>query len=135
VLQRNGKLYGALNALEDSDSKCWNSDQGDNQFFVMKFGRPVQVQEVKIQFQAGFASEIIRVHALAGGVWSEVDELEPEDALGLQSFVLEDPKECSEFRLEFEDCKDFYGRITVYTIQTWGHECSRDAGGTPADSK
>lgn len=128
MLQRNGKLYGAQNALEDSDSKCWNSDQGENQFYVIKFGRSVRVKEVKVEFQAGFASEIMTVQALSSGAWSEVDELEPKDALGLQGFLLEKPVECTEIRLEFEECKDFYGRITVYRIQAWGHEVKRMEG-------
>lgn len=127
VLQKNGKLYGAANALEDSDSKCWNSDQGENQSYVIKFGRSVRVKELKIQFQAGFSSEFIKVQVPStGGNWEEVDELEPQDSLGLQIFSLEEPTLCSELRLDFEDCKDFYGRITVYKIQAWGDQLDAD---------
>lgn len=123
MLQNNGKLYGAQTALEDSDSRCWNSNQGEHQFYIVKFGRAVKVVEIKLQFQAGFSSEIIRVQVpTTDGSWEEVDELEPRDTLGLQTFLLEKPAECSELRLEFEDFKDFYGRITIYRIQAWGQE-------------
>ena len=123
VLQNNGKQYGALNALEDSDNRCWNSDPGENQFYVIKFGRPVEVLQLKIQFQAGFSSEIIIVQVSSGdGNWDTVDEIEPLDTLGLQGFPLEKPAECSELRLDFVDFKDFYGRITAYRIQAWGNE-------------
>lgn len=123
MLQNNGKQYGALNALEDSDKRCWNSDPGENQFYVFKFGRPVEVVELKLQFQAGFSSEIIRVQVSSGdGNWDTIDEIEPLDTLGLQAFSLERPTECSELRLDFVDFKDFYGRITAYRIQAWGNE-------------
>ena len=123
VLQNNGKLYGAINALEDSDYKCWNSDPGDNQFYVIKFGRPVIVVQLKIQFQAGFSSEFISVQTPSeDGNWDTVDEMEPRDTLGIQVFVLDKPTECRELRLDFVDFKDFYGRITVYKIQAWGSE-------------
>lgn len=123
VLRNNGKLYGAQNALEDSDTLCWNSDQGEMQFYIVKFGRSVKVLELRLQFQAGFSSEIMRVKASSGeGIWEEVDDLEPRDTLGLQTFFLEKPAQCSELRLDFEDFKDFYGRITLYKIQVWGHE-------------
>jgi F5/8 type C domain len=125
VLQNNGKLYGAQNGLEDSDTRCWNSDQGDMQFYIVKFGRSVKVLELKLQFQAGFSSEIIKVQVSSGeGTWEEVDELEPRDTLGLQTFQFEKPVECSLLRLDFEDFKDFYGRITLYKIQAWGHEAN-----------
>lgn len=80
--------------------------------------------ELKIQFQAGFSSEIIRVQVPSSGDgnWNTIDELEPRDTLGLQGFVLDKPTECRELRLDFVDFKDFYGRITVYRIQAWGQE-------------
>lgn len=95
------------------------------QFFIVKFGRLVQVLELRLQFQAGFSSDIIRVKVSSGeGICEEVDDLEPRDALGLQTFILEKPAQCSELRLDFEDFKDFYGRMTLYKIQAWGHEAN-----------
>jgi hypothetical protein len=125
VLQRNGKLYGAQNALQDSDLNCWNSDQGEQQFFVLKFGRRVRVACVALQFQAGFSSEIIRLYVLSptsSNDWTEVEELEPNDTLELQTFELEQQVECNDLRLDFEHFKDFYGRITLYRVQVWGYE-------------
>mmetsp|Transcript_17109 Transcript_17109/g.25924 ORF Transcript_17109/g.25924 Transcript_17109/m.25924 type:complete len:145 (+) Transcript_17109:235-669(+) len=122
VLQKNNKLYGAQNALMDNDSNCWNSDQGEKQCFIVKFGRSVSAKKISIEFQAGFSSEFIRVFCKKadGSMWEESDEFEPEDSLELQTFQLPAMVECTELRIDFEDCRDFYGRITVYRIQVWG---------------
>lgn len=131
MLQKNGKLYGALNALEEGDSNCWNSDAGDTQYFVIDFGgRNVTVHELRLQFQAGFSSEICRIEVqttTSDGSWQATEEeLEPSDSLELQSLSLEEPVTCQRMKVTFEDCTDFYGRITVYQLQTWGTEAELD---------
>uniref|UniRef100_A0A7S1D4W3 SUN domain-containing protein n=1 Tax=Cyclophora tenuis TaxID=216820 RepID=A0A7S1D4W3_CYCTE len=139
VLQKNGKLYGPKNALQlDNESSCWNSDAGETQHYTLDFHRVVTVQELKLQFQAGFSAETCRVLAhvdksnnsssisssssssSTNGEWMELGELETPDSLELQSFVLEDTAETSKIRLVFEGCTDFYGRVTLYQIQVWG---------------
>lgn len=118
VLQKNGKLYGAINALNESDTTCWNSDGGESQYYQINFGSPVKIQKIKMQFQAGFSSEIIKVFADG----SELDEeIEPEDALEMQEFDVSECT-CQILKLEFEEFTDFYGRITIYKIQVWGEE-------------
>ena len=83
----------------------------------------VTVEQLKVQFQAGFSSEIIKLQVSSrDGQWETVEELEARDVLGLQVFNLCKPTECSELRLDFQDFLDFYGRITAYRIQAWGHE-------------
>jgi len=124
VLEKKIKLYGPQNALKDSDSNCWNSDQGEQQFLAVKFGRTVSVQKLSVEFQAGFVSELLRVFGKEDddAQWKEIDEFDVEDSLKLQSFEFEEVVKCRELRFEFEDCRDFYGRITVYRLQVWGNE-------------
>jgi len=137
VLQKNNKLYGAQNALIDKDANCWNSDQGEKQFFIIKFGRSVLAQKLCMEFQAGFASEFIRVFFKKKNAsqWEELDEYEPEDSLQLQSFQFKATVECTELRVDFEDCRDFYGRITVYRIQIWGSGEEETTTTTPSEGK
>mmetsp|Transcript_14647 Transcript_14647/g.16759 ORF Transcript_14647/g.16759 Transcript_14647/m.16759 type:complete len:157 (-) Transcript_14647:184-654(-) len=125
ILEKKVKLYGPQNVLKDSDKNCWNSDQGEKQFLVIKFGRTISVQKLCIEFQAGFVSEILRVYGKAdddNAQWKEIDEFDVEDSLQPQIFELEELVKCKELRLEFEECRDFYGRITVYRLQVWGNE-------------
>lgn len=133
MLQRNGKLYGPKNALND-ESSCWNSDAGETQHYTLDFGKTVTVQEIRLQFQAGFTASFCHVETFAapsggGGDdeesgWKRCEELEPEDSLELQSFELETNLETQKLRLVFEDFTDFYGRITLYQVQVWGQEGS-----------
>jgi Sad1 / UNC-like C-terminal len=119
--------------LEDSDIRCWNSNPGDQQYIILKFGRPVRMMEIKIQFQAGFSSEILRLRVSTNNnnnnsnVWKDIEdnELEPEDKLGIQSFPLVDQPQGTDLRIDFLDFRDFYGRIVIYRLQVWGLEVSQ----------
>jgi len=95
----------------------------------VEFKRRVVVHEICLQFQAGFSAEMCRVMLKkpaddgASGEWEDCEEtLEPDDSLELQTFPLELPVDCVGLRLIFEDFCDFYGRITLYQMQAWGHD-------------
>lgn len=145
VLQRNVKIYGPMHALQTKDgSTCWNSDSCHNdakqQSLVIDFQRPVLVNELRFQFQAGFTAETCHVQLLQTTAvddshnhqWVDCwQDLELEDSLELQTFVLTrtirngpQVEVCvgSALKLTFEDFTDFYGRITVYRIEVWGKE-------------
>mmetsp|Transcript_2086 Transcript_2086/g.2863 ORF Transcript_2086/g.2863 Transcript_2086/m.2863 type:complete len:116 (+) Transcript_2086:138-485(+) len=114
-----------MNALQDSDTNCWNSDGGETQWYQIDFQRRVHIRQMKLQFQAGFTSEIVRIRMGGGGNrvnddMKEIDELEPEESLELQEFDVD--AEGQILRLEFEEFADFYGRITIYRLQVWGDE-------------
>jgi hypothetical protein len=112
--------------------------------FVVDFGRQVQPCELLLQFQAGFAAEQIQILLHSGRVgagengdpdgteslWNSIVELEAEDDHDLQVFPLQGddkgattpPLTCQLLKLVFDECTDFYGRITVYQLQVWGYE-------------
>jgi hypothetical protein len=131
VLQKNVKLFGPMNAMVEGSS-CWNSDASEEEkLFLVDFGRAVEIHELRLEFQAGFAAEVCGVQLLVrrrgpqgdndDEEWTGVDELEPKDTHELQSFILK----CSvgtALKLIFDEFKDFYGRVTLYRIEVWGRE-------------
>ena len=74
MLNRNGKQFGPMNALDlDSSSSCWNSEGTSGgggtvlqpQWMQVEFaGRTVRPNAVCVQFQAGFSAESCRVEFL-----------------------------------------------------------------------
>lgn len=138
----NSKLYGAINALDSSDaSSCWNSEgvksgESTASAFTLNFGRVVEVNDLRIQFQGGFVARdcAVSVALQDGGngraEWTELDEapVEAEDTNELQCFDLTDAppskRRCNMLKLEFDESTDFYGRITIYRLEVWGSETS-----------
>ena len=115
-----------MNALNTNDgSSCWNSDSSDKQqHFVIDFKRVVKVQDLRLQFQAGFVSESVKVLLQTpDDKWTDLQELELEDTLDIQIFALKSG-EGTALKLVFDEFTDFYGRITIYRIEVWGLEVS-----------
>jgi len=122
-----------MNALDVDNSKtCWSSngspDGKQESHFTLDFGRDVIPVEVRIQFQAGFIGETLRVFVKQeGDSWKLLAETEVDDDHDLQTFSLEVGQEqtrlkTNSLRLVFDDCTDFYGRVTLYQVQIWGFE-------------
>lgn len=138
ILNRNSKLYGPRNALEITNaSSCWNSDAatsgGDSSIsFTVDFGRIVEVRELRIQFQGGFVGEECILYTgpsrnSSSIEWNELDfPVEPEDTNELQQFDLTEvaakQRTCGAVKIDFESSTDFYGRVTIYRLEVWGHE-------------
>ncbi len=139
VLQKNSKLYGPMNALDlDVSTSCWNSDGSPNgkqsSHYILDFGRLVEPQELRIQFQAGFISEQLQLFWQDESSWKSLVEVEVEDDHDLQTFSLLDVIKMTSvqtraLKLVFDDCTDFYGRVTVYQLQIWGCEIATHADG------
>lgn len=129
MLERNVKVYGPMNALNTSDaSSCWNSDSCDANKphqLLIDFRRSVLVQELRLQFQAGFVAENIqvKVQKQPNQEWVDLLELEVDDTLEMQTFPLKNT-ETTALKLLFHEFTDFYGRITIYQVQVWGKEVS-----------
>lgn len=123
VLQRNTKLYGPKNALDlESDSTCWNSEGiegSSSHYFELDFLQPIRLQELRLQFQAGFVARSCRVHVTQEGQFEEVHTAEFDDVHAVQSRRVATVT-ASRVRLVFEDFTDFYGRIIVYRLEVWG---------------
>ena len=132
VLQKNTKLYGPMNALDlDSSTSCWNSDGSPSgkrsSHYIIEFGRAVEPVELRIQFQAGFVAEKLQVlsQQQQDSTWRPIIELEVDDDHDLQVFTLDSSGSTvgtNALKLVFDECTDFYGRVTVYQLQIWGYE-------------
>jgi len=130
ILQKNTKLYGPMNALKtEEESSCWNSDSchdDQQQYLLLDFRRPVYVQTLKIEFQAGFIAETCAVQLQTSDkTWIDLEELELEDNHDMQEFALaKETTMGTALKLVFEEFTDFYGRVTIYRIEVWGKEAS-----------
>mmetsp|Transcript_97636 Transcript_97636/g.281775 ORF Transcript_97636/g.281775 Transcript_97636/m.281775 type:complete len:140 (-) Transcript_97636:20-439(-) len=130
VLQKNSRLYGAANALDlENTTSCWNSDGSpsgkERSHFIIDFGRLVQPKELRIQFQAGFVAESLAVFWLDGSSWKSLTDEEVDDDHDLQTFSFPEPGcdfQTTSLKFVFDECTDFYSRVTVYQLQVWGLE-------------
>jgi len=146
ILNNNGRLYGANNALDyQNESSCWNSDgQADGNTehsFIVNFHRSVKVSSIGLQFQGGFVPEECTLFAIkhqstlgnasssSSNDWVEIQDafIEPENINTLQMFQLnecqqEDSLTCVAIKLLFSSSTDFYGRIILYKIVVYGDE-------------
>jgi hypothetical protein len=123
-----------MNALDyQNATTCWNSEGSSSGklscSYMLDFGRVVQPLELRMQFQAGFAAEEVAVFSLIGTAWVPTVELEADDDHDMQSFPLQENKTSDApatkaIKLVFDECTDFYGRVTIYKLQVWGYEVS-----------
>lgn len=120
-----------MNALNIHDgSTCWNSDacsDNEQQYLLLDFRRPVHVESLKIEFQAGFIAEECTVMLqTSSDEWIVLKDLEPKDNHDFQTFSLEKGRETkgTALKLVFDEFTDFYGRVTIYRIEVWGKEAS-----------
>jgi hypothetical protein len=149
VLQKNAKLYGPRNVLDyHNPLSCWNSEgspQGSavENWLRIDFGRSVQICELRIQFQAGFVAETMAIWALLANnnnnnnndndeeKFVKLSEEEVEDNHDVQSFLLlssattRATTTTTAIKLVFDECTDFYGRITIYQLQVMGYETDK----------
>lgn len=134
VLQKNTKVYGPMNALDlDSSTSCWNSDGSPtgkhSSHYILEFGRVVEPRELRIQFQAGFVAEKLTVLShQQDSTWLAITELEVDDDHDLQVFSIASSGSnvgTTALKLVFDECTDFYGRVTVYQLQIWGFETTK----------
>lgn len=94
---------------------------------MLDFGRIVQPSKLMIQFQAGFVGEELQVFYQDETNWKPLIEIEADDDHDLQEFDLFDEQSpdtpsTSALKISFRECTDFYGRVTIYQLQVWGHE-------------
>uniref|UniRef100_A0A7R9WR12 F5/8 type C domain-containing protein n=1 Tax=Craspedostauros australis TaxID=1486917 RepID=A0A7R9WR12_9STRA len=130
ILQRNPKVNGPKHALDyEKESSCWNSDgvkSGETPkplHFIVDFGRSVRATQIRIQFQAGFVAEEVAIEYQTESGWqTAMEEEELEDTHEMQTIDLESEVVCRAIKLNLDEFKDFYGRVTVYQLQVWGHE-------------
>ena len=102
------------------------------------FGRSVVPTRVGIQFQAGFAAEEVTVmvfkseegDATSSQAWEKIDDFEVEDDHEMQFLDLVEDGNAEKIpesgttaiKLIFDECTDFYGRVTIYQLKVFGRE-------------
>jgi hypothetical protein len=99
-------------------------------FLSIEFGRVVEPVEVAIQqFQPGFVAQELTITKLdsIGEDWIQVSEFEVQDGHEVQSFSLtgsikEDYIMTTALKLVFDECTNFYGRVTLYKLQVWAEK-------------
>lgn len=131
MLNRDAKQFGKKHLFDADEETCWNSDQGTPQFVVVDFAEPKRVKEIRIRFQGGFVGGDCQFQATRNGSdFETIAPFYPEDSNKLQSFPIAasaastaaaDPEEeFSKFRILFGSSTDFFGRITIYTLDIIG---------------
>lgn len=127
-----------MNALDKKSDAAWKSAPSEERnplaYYEIYFQQPVNVRELRIQFQGGFVGTECTVfkknHNIGdseGGKWEEFEDLfvDPVETNEVQVFPAEEA-ESEEFfsalRIEFERSTDFYGRIVIYSFEVWGYE-------------
>jgi hypothetical protein len=115
---------------------CWNSDGSpsgkQSSQYTLDFGRIVEPTELRIQFQAGFIGEELQVFWQDGSAWKSFVEVEVDDDHDVQNFSLLETNsgiQTRALKLVFDECTDFYGRVTVYQLQVWGFEVLAESEG------
>ena len=130
VLKRNTPLYGPKNVLDGSDETCWNSDQGLPQWIELAFPAPIAPAAVILAFQGGFVGQDCDIEAVLPGGSSDapgarvrVAHIEPDDVNSQQVFAVADAMPAggvAALRFTFGKSTDFYGRVTIYSIDLLG---------------
>lgn len=77
-----------------------------------------------ITFQGGFAGKKCLLLGSLGSSPNdynvEISTLYPEDISSKQIFTFDPTEELKRLKIIFEESTDFYGRITVYTLDVFG---------------
>nr|XP_060640016.1 nuclear receptor 2C2-associated protein [Anolis sagrei ordinatus] len=122
ILNRDAKQFGKSFMFDGKEETCWNSDQGSVQWLTLAFPQTVQVSEIIIQFQGGFASQKCTLKGFRNGEeLPETAEFYPEDTNSLQTFPMKE-MQLEKLKITFENSTDFFGRIIVYRLDVLGEK-------------
>jgi hypothetical protein len=122
VLKRNVKLYSPSYVFDGRDDTCWNSDAGSPQYLECEFEVAVDIDHIGVVFQGGFVGQECEAHvsSSAEDPLRYIAAFEPEDVNGEQIFSVS-ANRVQKLRLIFNKSTDFYGRVTVYHLNVYGH--------------
>lgn len=124
-----GREFAVANALSADEATCWTSAQGSPQQLRLQFGRAVDVSQLQLMFQGGFAGQDVAVHVRRPtgdgrpGTWEleTAVSIEPEDSNALQRFPCE-LRGVDALSLTFARSSDLYGRVVIYRLDVLGNE-------------
>lgn len=117
VLNKNVKEFGKQFMFDESNETCWNSDSGTPQWILVNFEEPVDLSEIEIEFQGGFAGKKCSIESGEDSKdLSIVNDFFPEDTNTRQRFPLTKSTRSKVFKIVFHSSTDFFGRIVVYKL-------------------
>eukprot|EP00038_Savillea_parva_P029654 m.72536 g.72536 ORF g.72536 m.72536 type:complete len:148 (+) comp8789_c0_seq2:113-556(+) len=132
TLNRDTKQFGKKFLTDGTEETCWNSDQGSPQFIDLDFTRPVNPAALRLMFQGGFAGkecELVGTRMEPGdqGEAGErctfsLGEFWPADSNTVQEFPIACPQPITQMRIVFKSTTDFFGRVTIYSLEISGDE-------------
>lgn len=122
VLNKDVKQFGKKYLFDGKDDTCWNSDQGTPQWILLELPAPVQLEEIKIQFQGGFCGRECWLEGSLDSLTSlrKFSEFYPEDNNTYQSFPVNNNGAVKIIKIVFNSSSDFFGRIIVYKLDLVG---------------
>ena len=145
VLGGNVREYGKQRLFDPSPDSCWNSEQGSPQCISLTFRCPVDVAHLRLAFQGGFVGRPCEValQREGGSKWEAYDVFDTRDDNSAQTFHCSRafPSTAEEegrataaalpcrgvvgCRLRFPASTDFFGRVTVYSLDLVGRPTER----------
>jgi hypothetical protein len=121
-----------MNALDvENGSSSWNSEgtDEDNADLTIYFGRSVVPTMLKVQFQAGFSSELFAIYDPA---MMKLGELEFDDIHEIQTRdIFDNKKSFDSLKFILSNFSDFYGRVILYKLEIWGYEDQTNGSSSP----
>jgi len=128
VLDQNTKQFGKTFLFDDNEETCWNSDQGKEQWIMIKFDDAKQIStksklRLKVQFQGGFScGQCYVTFTTSSQEKISTVPCQPQDCNSKQDFTLSfQDEEFSNFeatimKVTFFEPTDFFGRLIVYSL-------------------
>ncbi|RNA11117.1 6-pyruvoyl tetrahydrobiopterin synthase [Brachionus plicatilis] len=122
VLNRDTKSYGKQFLSDGKEETCWNSDQGDNQWIIVSFCKPIRIKKFEFKFQGGFCAAHGQLECIKSTDteknYTKLMDFYPQDINSEQIFEIAEQLEPSDtFKFNFVKLTDFFGRITNYLFR------------------
>ncbi|CAF1110863.1 unnamed protein product, partial [Brachionus calyciflorus] len=124
VLNRDTKSYGKQFLSDGKEETCWNSDQGESQWIIVNFNKPVAIKKIEFKFQGGFCASHAQLEYTKQGdddkKFLKLMDFYPQDINSDQVFEVNEEYETSDtYKFNFVKMTDFFGRLTVYNFQVY----------------
>lgn len=102
--------------IDKSNDSCWSSNNGKNQFILIKLKNFFKLKQFNLTFQGGFSGKLCQILLYKDDDFVYQQPFYPQDNNKLQSFHLQEIFEVNKIKLLFNDSTDFFGRITIYNL-------------------
>ncbi|KAJ1306764.1 hypothetical protein OPQ81_007750 [Rhizoctonia solani] len=127
------KSVGKKNLIDGSPETCWTSAAGLPQSVELAFSDAVIPTQLSLTFQGGFVGTRCTIYGILthdgegaedGSKWQAITQIYPEDINRRQTFdmtpganQIDLSKGVSRLKIVFEESSDFFGRITLYSLE------------------